>query len=64
VAESSEHSIESSCSIKDGEFLGQLSDCQLLSKDNVPWSEFVNLGCAETIDFRVNDNGRLICVIK
>jgi hypothetical protein len=37
-----EHSNEPLGSIKDGEFLGQLSDYQLLKKDSVPWSYSVS----------------------
>jgi hypothetical protein len=38
VAGSSEHGNELLGSIKGGEFLDQLSDCQLLKKDSAPWS--------------------------
>jgi hypothetical protein len=38
VAGSCEHGDEPSDSIKGGEFLGQLSDYQLLKKDSAPWS--------------------------
>jgi hypothetical protein len=38
---SCEHDNESSCSIKDGEFLDLLSDCQLLKKDCASWIELV-----------------------
>jgi hypothetical protein len=37
VAGSCEHGNEPSCSIKGGEFIDLLSDCQLL-KDSAPWS--------------------------
>jgi hypothetical protein len=38
VADPSEHSNEPSDSIKGGEFLDLLSDCQLLKKDSIPYS--------------------------
>jgi hypothetical protein len=38
VAGSCEHGNEPSGSIKGGEFLDQLSDCQLLKKDSAPWN--------------------------
>jgi hypothetical protein len=39
----SEHGNEPSRSIKGGEFLDYLSDCQLLKKDSAPWSQLVNM---------------------
>jgi len=38
VAGSFEHGNETSVSIKSGEFLDWLSDCQLLKEESAPWS--------------------------
>jgi hypothetical protein len=40
VAGSCEHDDEPSCSMKGGELLDCLSDCQFLKKRSVPYSEF------------------------
>jgi hypothetical protein len=41
MASSSKHGYEPSGSIKDGRFLEQLSDHQLLKKNSAPWSKLV-----------------------
>jgi hypothetical protein len=38
VADCCEHGNEPSRSIKGGEFLDLLSDCQLFKKDSAPWN--------------------------
>jgi hypothetical protein len=47
VTGSCEHGNQPSGSTKDGGFLAQLSDYQLLKKDSAPWSHYAQVGNSE-----------------
>jgi len=53
--------VELSCSIKDGEFLDKLSDCQFLKKDSAPLKLGVILHRTDQNEIRSDINFHHIC---